>query len=473
MLRDAMRYHTERKRWLVWTGQRFEEDDSNAVGRFAKATVMEIYGEASEATESTLRAELARWAARSESAARLRDMVLLATSECGIPVRSAELDRDPWLLNLLNGSLDLRTGELRAHDRAGLITKLVAVTHDATAECPRWLAFLDRVLDGDAETIAYVQRAIGYSLTGATTEQVLFFLFGLGGNGKTVFMEMVRRLGGEYVTQADFSSFLERRGDGPRNDLAKLRGARIVLASETGERRRLDEALVKQLTGGDVITARYLFGEFFEFQPQFKLWLAANHKPTIQSMGEAMWRRIRLIPFTVTIPEHERDPELREKLAQELPGILRWAIDGCLQWQREGLGSAGAVTSATEGYRQEMDYLGGFIGDACVLTPNARCGATVLYQAYRLWCEASGEEALSQREFGARLPERQLHKTRGGKKGGYVWHGVGLRTESLNGAEPLSHNLLQIASHEAGIQKTIQNDSAPSVVERGNAWEAA
>jgi putative DNA primase/helicase len=466
-----MRYHTERKRWLIWSGQRWEEDDTDAVARFAKETVMEMYGEAAETEDGKRREELSKWAVRSESAARLRDMVTLAKSECGVPVRENELDRDPWLINLLNGSLNLRTGTLAPHDRDKLVTKLSRVCHDSSAACPLWLAFLNRVLDGNTETIAYVQRAIGYSLTGVTSEQVLFFLFGLGANGKSVFMETLRRLVGEYAAQADFSTFLERRGDGPRNDLAKLRGSRIVLASEAGERHRLDEALVKQLTGGDTITARYLFGEYFEFRPQFKLWLAANHKPTIRSMGEAIWRRIRLIPFTVTIPEAERDPILSERLAEELPGILRWAVEGCLEWQRVGLGEAKAITSATVGYRQEMDSLGGFLGDACILTPNARSAATPLYRAYRQWCEANGEEALSQRDFGLRLPERDLHKTRGGKKGGFVWHGVGLRTEQLISAEPQFDNLPSITSHEGSNGKPVQSHSVPSALELGDAFE--
>jgi len=273
------------------------------------------------------------------------------------------------------------------------------------------------------DVIGFIQRAVGYALTGCTSEQVLFFLYGLGANGKTTLIEVLRALLGDYAMQASFATFAERRGDGPRNDVARLAGARLVAASEAGEGTRFDEGLIKQLTGSDAVTARFLYGEDFEFHPAFKLVLAANHKPAIRGTDRAIWRRIHLVPFTVTIPEGERDPQLLGKLTAELPGILRWALDGCLAWQRDGLGAPVAVRSATLRYREEMDTIGAFLDEACRLHASGRVRAGALYPRYQAWCERVGERALSQRKLGERLAERGLHCI---TSNGTVWLGLEL-----------------------------------------------
>lgn len=421
-----IRYVHPWRQWLVYGGGRWAPDDTGRLELLAKETVLSIYQESIAAEAATERQELAKWAARSESHAQLHAMIGLAASEPGIPVRPDQLDADPWLLNLQNGTLDLRTGALRPHAAADLLTKLAPVMWDPASEAPTWRAFLARILPGDPDLLAFLQRAVGYSLTGNTSEQILLFLFGRGNNGKTTMLETLRALLGDYGLQADVGTFLERRRDGASNDLARLRSARFVAAVEAGEGQRLAEGLVKQLTGGDTVSARMLYSEYFEFRPQFKLWLAANHKPVIRGTDTAIWRRIRLVPFTVTITEAERDPELPAKLRVELPGILHWAVEGCLAWQREGLGAPPAVCTATASYRLEMDVLGAFLEECCELGPALRAPATPLYEAYRHWCDRSGERAVTQRAFGTALLERDFHSV---KSSTYVWHGLRLLVE--------------------------------------------
>ncbi len=316
-----VRYVPEWEQWLAWDGRRWAPDISGEVPRLAKATALAIYEEALKCEDKARRKELAAHAPRSESEGRLTAMASLAKTEPGIPVLVATLDQDPMILNVENGTLELQTGSLRPHSPVDLITKLAPVLFDANAKCPAFHRFLERVLP-DRALRAFLQKAIGYALTGLTTEQILLFLYGLGANGKSTLLELLHRLFGDYAAKADSSSLLVRRNEGPRNDLAALVGARLVAASEANEGSRLDEATIKALTGGDRITVRRLYADYFTFQPTFKIVLAANAKPTIAGQGPAIWRRIRLVPFAVTIPESERDPRLLETLTGELRGVL-------------------------------------------------------------------------------------------------------------------------------------------------------
>ena len=347
----------------------------------------------------------------------------------GIPVLPEQLDTDRWLLNVLNGTIDLRTGDLREHRRENLITKLAPVIYDPEAACPVWLAFLNRIMCNNDVVIDFLQRAIGYALTGDTREQCLFLLYGTGANGKSTFIETLRAMLGDYACQTDFTTFLVSRSDAVRNDLAALRGGRFVSAVEVESGRHLNEALVKQVTGGDAITARFLYQEFFTFLPQFKIFLAANHKPVIWGTDDGIWRRIRLIPFTETIPVSEQDKNLLAKLRSELPGILNWAIEGCLAWQRSGLGEPEEIDFATEMYREESDPVGCFIEDCCEINPEAKTQARKLYEAFREWCEDSGELAMNKKRFGMRLEEREFKKTRIGNMRG--WLGLKLNNDFL------------------------------------------
>lgn len=426
-----LRFVPEWNRWLVWDARRWKSDYNGEIERFAKATVRSILKEAEGVTHNqALRASLFKHALASEAHRRIGAMISLAKSEPGIAVRHADLDAEPWLLSVENGTLDLRTGKLTGPRREALLTKLSAVSYEPGASCPTWLSFLDRVMSGNAELVGFLQRAIGYSLTGSTREQCLFFLHGTGANGKTTFLETLRALLGEHAIQADFSTFLEKRSEGPRNDVARLAGARVVTSSEVGEGKRLDEGLVKSLTGSEAISARFLYAEAFEFAPQFKLWLAANHKPVIRGTDDAIWRRVRMIPFTVQIPEKERDQQLLVKLRGELPGILAWAVEGCLAWQRDGLGAPREVLAATDAYRAESDTLGGFLGECCVLDTQAATPMTELHKAYVQWAKDNGERELSKIQLGMKLTERGFATKNAGPK--HTAHRIGLRLLSTS-----------------------------------------
>lgn len=402
---ENVRYVPAWKQWLIWDGRRWQPDDTLEVMRLAKSTVRAMWAEAKELAGDE-RKDLVRWTMQSEGDARLRAMVARGAAESGIALRPAALDADPMRLTVLNGVLDLRTATLAPHDRTQLTTKLVPVLFDPEARCDRWEAFLARVMGGNHRLISFLQRAVGYSLTASTAEQCLFFLYGFGANGKTTFLEILRTIAGEYATQADFTTFLERKGDGPRNDVARLFGARTVTSSEVAEGRRLNESLVKSLTGSDTVAARFLYSETFEFRPAFKLWIAANHRPVIRGVDTGIWRRIRLVPFTVQIPEAEQDKELGAKLREELPGILAWAVAGCVLWQRDGLGAPAEVQQATDAYRRDSDTLGAFLEDCCELDTTAAVRASELYAVYTEWAAEGGEYQLSQTMFGRQLEER-------------------------------------------------------------------
>jgi putative DNA primase/helicase len=407
-----LRYIHPWARWLVWDGRRWRPDDTGEPTRRMKETLRALAADALELDDDQ-RPRLLKHAIGSERETRIRGALQLAQSEPGVPVLPEQLDADPWLLCCDNGTVDLSTGELHPHRREDLLTKLAPVAYDPTAEAPRWRAFLDQVLEGDEATIEFVRRAVGYSLTGDTSEQVLFLLVGAGANGKSTLIETVRALVGDYGQQAPAETFLEQRESIP-NHIARLKGARFVATVETPEGRRLNETMVKRLVGGDSQAARFMRGEWFDFRPTFKAWLATNHLPVIRGTDEAIWRRIRVIPFNITIPEPERDKTLAARLHAELPGILTWAIDGCVEWQISGLPTPDAVRAATAGYREHMDVLGDFIADRCETRPDARATVAELYTAYQYWATHNGDRnPLSSKAFGQNLEERGHHVKRG------------------------------------------------------------
>src|SRR5439155_4535552 len=372
------------------------------------------------------REKLLKHALRSEQAARMQGMVTLAQSEPGIPVKPDQLDADPWALNVLNGTLDLRTGQLRPHRREDLITKLAPVVYDHEARYPLFLAFLDRIFAGNTELIGFVQRAVGYSLTGDVRERVLLILWGGGANGKSTLLETLRSMLGDYAMRTPTETLLVKHDGAIPNDVARLRGARFVSASEADEGKRLAEAQIKDMTGGETLSARFMRAEWFDFKPEFKLWLATNHKPVIRGTDKAIWDRIRLVPFNVRIPDGEQDKGLGAKLRAELPGILAWAVEGCLAWQRDGLGIAQDVQAATASYRAEMDVLAVFIGDVCTVSPAAKVSSKLLFSRYSKWCEANGERPLSQRALGEKLREKGFEPGKVGHRGTRGWLGIGI-----------------------------------------------
>ena len=415
-------------KWLVWDGLRWKADDTAAVERRAKATVATIYAEAAKALTDERRKAIAKHAMGSESRYRLRAMIDTAQSEPGIPVLPDELDKDQWVLNCENGTLDLRSGRLHPHRQADLITKLAPVAYDPGATCPRWLAFLDRIMAGNTQLIGFLQRAVGYSLTGDTSEQCFFILHGSGANGKSTFLQAITAMLGDYAKQTPTETLLIKRNAGISNDVAALKGSRMVSALESESGSRLAESLVKGMTGGDTLAARFLYQEWFEFMPMFKIFLGTNHKPIIRGNDHAIWRRIRLIPFTVTIPEKEQDTHLPDKLQEEFSGILSWAVKGCLEWQQEGLGLPQEVREATSSYRDEMDILGGFIDDCCTTGVNQWVPTGQLYITYQEWCTQNGQKAISGTAFGRSMSERGFDRFRN-ERAKRCYLGIGLKVD--------------------------------------------
>ncbi len=393
--------------WLAWDGKRWKRDALGDVYHMAKETVLNLHLMSFLLENDEERRKLRQHALRSENEARITAVISLAQSEQKIVASPEAFDRDPFLFNIENGTVDLRTGEIKPHNPGDLITRIASVTYNQDAACPRWETFLMEVFDNDVGLIKFIHRAVGYSLTGATNEQCLFMLHGSGSNGKSSFIETMKLLMGEYAATADFSTFLIQGRDGIRNDIAGLAGSRFVTSIEVDEGRRLAESLIKQVSGGDTVTARFLHREFFEFRPIFKLWMAANHKPIVKGRDYAIWRRIKLIPFNVVFTEDRRDKRLIEKLQGELPGILNWAVGGCLLWQLNGLNPPEAVKSATEDYRNEMDTIKNFINECCEMYPGAQEGAGGLYRVYREW---AGRGAVSQTKFGITLSEAGYEK---------------------------------------------------------------
>jgi putative DNA primase/helicase len=463
--KDA-RYCYPWRKWLVWTGAQWKRDEAGQIHRLAKETVRGIYREASDAEDEDRRKALAKHAAASESETRIRAMVELAKSEA--PISPDELDADPWLLNVLNGTIDLRTGELREHRRGDLITKLSLVEYDPDAMAPTWDAFLERVLPSE-ELRGFVQRAAGYSATGDTSEQCMFIHHGPGANGKSTFQETVSAALGDYAMRTPTETLLVKRSGGVPNDVARLKGARLVTASETEEGRRLAESLVKDLTGQDTISARFMWAEWFDFKPTHALHLSTNHKPEIRGTDVAIWRRIRLVPWGVTIPPAEQDKKLPEKLRGELPGVLAWIVRGCSAWLREGLQAPEEVRKATRAYRAEMDVLAAFLADCCLRDEDETAFAGELWGAWKRWCEETGEHAGTQKRFGGQLAERGFLNHRDSRTGRKVWSGLALRSnwESRAGLS-LNHTSVRFAGDsEPSEPSEPKNNKVPKHFPRG------
>jgi P4 family phage/plasmid primase-like protien len=402
---DRLRFNWSRQVWHFWDGKRWAVDQIGELERLAKETARSIPDEAKGLDEDGYTKTL-KWAASSESDGKRQAMIRLARSEPGIGIQAHEMDADPWLLNVENGTLNLKNGTLRPHSPADNITRLVNVPYDPQAICPTFDQFLEDIFEGDAELISYVWRVIGYSLTGSTREQCVLICWGTGANGKSTLLLVIRDLLGDYAAEADAESFMQQKHEAIREDIAALDGARFVSAVETSDGRRLSETLVKKLTGGERLRARRLYENGFEYLPQFKVWLATNHKPEIRGNEHAIWRRIHLIPFSVTIPDSKRDNELPDKLRQELPGILAKAVAGCLEWQRIGLQPPQRVTDAIADYRREMDILADWLEDRCNIGSGLEETAKALFEDYKTWCESQGIEPVKQRTFGIRLTER-------------------------------------------------------------------
>jgi putative DNA primase/helicase len=415
---------------------RWDWDECGEVLKLAQNTARSIYKDAVAEPDPAKQREIAKFAISSQNEGRINGM--LSQAKPHVAVRLRDLDTDPWVINCQNGTLDLRTGKLEEHNPADLITKIAPVGYDPVADCPRFKRFLKEVLVEDA-VISFVKRYTGYSATGITRERLFAILYGFGKNGKTTLIELLQDVLGDYAINTDTETILMKKYQGVGNDVAALKGARFVSAAEVEKGRRLAESKVKQLTGSDTVTARYLFGEPFDFRPQFKLWLSTNNKPAVQGADDAIWDRIRLIPFTQRFEGSEADSKLPKKLREEMPGVFAWMVEGCLEWQEHGLGEPESVASATKQYREEMDTLAAFLEDRCVVGEGFVAPATPLYKEYRFWCDDSGERRETQKMFGMRLRERGFANakiTGGPYKDRKGWFGIGLRADHWEPEDP-------------------------------------
>ena len=427
--RDRVLWCPARKAFLVWDGKRYRWDERGQAIKLAHQTARGIFHEAAATEDSDEQKAITKWASASQNESRINAM--LSQAKPYLAVGMEELDRDPWLVNCQNGTLDLRTGRLKDHDPADRITKVVPVDYDPEAPCPRFKRFLEEALV-DGALIKFVKRYSGYTLTGVTRERLLAILYGFGKNGKTTLVELLHEALGDYARNTDVETLLIKKYQGVGNDVAALKGARFVSAAEVEKGRRLAESKVKQLTGRDTVTARFLFGENFDFKPEFKLWLSTNNKPVVQGTDDAIWDRIRLIPFKQRFEGRKADPKLPDKLRAELAGVFAWMVEGCLEWQEHGLEEPETVTEATKQYREEMDTLAAFLDETCVVGADHRVLAERLYQRYAMWCDKSGEHKDPKKAFVARLEERgfsRRRETAGVNKGRYIWLGIGLRSD--------------------------------------------
>ena len=419
--------------WMVHDSQRWVRDETGEVMRRAKGTVRFMLSQARtwEGPQNQ-RNRYEKHCLKSQAARRLAGMINLVQSERSIAVRAHEFDADPWLLNVVNGTIDLRTGVLREHRREDLITKLAPVTYDPSAKCPRWERFLEEV-QPDASVRGYMKRLCGYAITGVIRDHVLPVNCGKGRNGKGVFTNTLQFMLGDYATTVPTELLMAKKNDQHPTERMTLLGRRLAVATETEENRQLATALVKQLTGGDPISARLVHRDFVTFNPTHKLMLATNNRPIIRETTDAIWERVHLIPWSMTFTGTSADETLGEKLKGEAAGILRWAIEGCLEWQRVGLDPPEIIVAATAHYRADMDVLGDFLAELCVLAPEARVSRAALRSAYEAWCAEVGEKfPLGAKTFAERLRERSITdvpsmRAPGKKTPVRGWEGIRLR----------------------------------------------
>lgn len=426
-------FFTHERGWFVWERSHWRHDSGDYALHLAGECAIGIADEAKGVKDKSLATAIRRWSQQSQSYNKLLNMTRCAAVRPEISGSFSQFDSDPMILNCLNGTIDLTTGRINPHDKEDYCSFLCPVNFDSAAKCPVWEQFLFDIFAGDISLYEYIQRAIGYSLTGSCGEQVMFILWGLHGqNGKSTFVETLKRLFGTYSLATETNVLLlDTYGNASSgsNSIARLAGSRLVCGSEIPSTARLNESRVKEMTGQDTMSARFLYKEFFDFVPQFKLWLRTNKRPEVSGNDEAIWRRLHTIPFNVVIPPEKRDNKLQEKLCAELPGILNWALAGCLAWQKIGLSAPQTVRDAGTDYRKQMDTLGEFLEDNVVIEKGADVKASTLYECYKTWSKELGEPVRSARWLAFQLRDRGFSRTI--SRFGRVYSGLRLRNDGM------------------------------------------
>jgi len=429
----GIRYCAVHDAWYFFDDTRWKLDMDGAVHRCAKLTAGLVFAEASSESDRQRRRLLEKHALRSESSRALSAMVSVASTESEACIAAAALDADPWLFNVANGTMDLRTGVLSEHDRTDLITKLSPIEWSPEAECPLWDDFILYAMEGDESLVDFMHRFFGYCLTGLVTEQVLLFMEGTGGNGKTTALLVLMHVLGEYAIQGAPGLLMAKHNESHPTEVADLEGARFVANAEVEKGKPFAEALIKQLTGSDPIKARKMRKDFYQFMPSHKLCIAANHRPIIKGNDEGIWRRVIRIPWRVKIPSEKKDPFLFDKLKKEAPGILNRLVAGCLEWQKTGLRPPDKVRLATTEYREEMDVLAEYMEDRCVIEKGKLVPKKQIYLDYVEWCEDMKQRPQSYSLFCRQLSERDFRSTvtkinfNGERKSVRVWRGITLK----------------------------------------------
>jgi putative DNA primase/helicase len=421
-----IRFMAPWKKWVVWNGKYWETDESGAlVHEKGLEMVRNIYDELLRTDDHRERLDIEKYGMLSESVRRRKAFVEAAQWVSGMNIKSEDLDPDPWLLNVKNGPIDGKSGVFREHNQEEMITKIANVDYDPASDCPMWKQFIREIMDYKTDLINFVQTAAGWALTGDISEQTMFILYGSGANGKTTFLNTIMNLLGDYATSTPTETFMKKTGDQNTNDIARLRGTRFVTTTEAEQGRRLSEPLIKKITGNDQMTARFLYGEYFNFTPSFKIFMATNHKPVIKGTDHGIWRRIKLIPFTTRIEEDKQDKHLESKLREEASGILNWLLEGTERWKREKLKAPKVVLTATDEYRGEMDVIGNFLKEKCIQKKELSIRIRELYKAYADWCDENNEHAVSERFFSMQIKEIGFEQTRTAEA--RFWSGLALR----------------------------------------------
>jgi len=421
---NDIRYNGAWKKWLVFNGQRWVIDDGALIHEKGLAMVRGIYNELKKTADYRDRIEIERYAILCESVRRREALIKAASWIKELNIDSEQIDTNPWLLCVNNGTIDLRNGVFRNHEKGDFITKMARVDYDPASDCPEWKKFIREIMNYQNELILYLQTVCGWAVTGDTSEQTMFILFGSGANGKSTFLNTLMHILGDYAVATPTETFMSRKNEAIGNDLARLRGTRFVTTTETEQGKKIAEPIIKQITGNDKITARFLYGEYFNFTPTFKVFMATNHKPSIKGADHGIWRRIKLIPFTTRIAEDKQDKHLEDKLKKEASGILNWLLEGVFRWRQEGLKTPKIVLIATDEYKNDMDIIGNFIKDCCVQKGEARIKVKDLYNAYVGWCNENNERTASERYLALRLQEIGFERVRNAEA--RYWKGLGL-----------------------------------------------